>query len=52
MPKVVLGAIGIVNPLIRSLAEMQYQFEESFVLDTAKYESTFGQSGVKSRVVV
>ena len=45
MPKPVLRALGLVNPLIRGLAEMEYQFEESFVLDTTKYESTFGKSG-------
>ena len=30
---------------MRSLAEMAYEFEEPFVLDTTKYESTFGNSG-------
>jgi len=30
---------------MRGLAEMAYQFEEPFVLDTTKYESTFGSSG-------
>jgi nucleoside-diphosphate-sugar epimerase len=44
-PKLVLRAVGLVNPLIRELAEMEYEFEEPFVLDTAKYEATFGAAG-------
>ncbi len=43
--KLVLRALGLINPLIRELAEMEYEFEEPFVLDTTKYESTFGRGG-------
>ena len=46
VPKVALRALGLVNPLIRGLAEMEYEFEKPFVLDTTKYESTFGAAGV------
>jgi hypothetical protein len=28
--------------MMRGLAEMAYEFEEPFVLDTTKYRSTFG----------
>jgi nucleoside-diphosphate-sugar epimerase len=42
LPKLVMRALGLVNPLMRELAEMAYEFEEPFVLDTTKYESTFG----------
>jgi hypothetical protein len=42
--KLVLRGLGLVNPLIRGLAEMAYEFEEPFVLDTSKYESTFGSA--------
>jgi nucleoside-diphosphate-sugar epimerase len=45
MPKLVLRALGLVNPLIRELAEMEYEFEEPFVLDTSQYEATFGPGG-------
>src|SRR6202011_3991596 len=41
VPKLALRALGLVNPLMRELAEMAYEFEEPFVLDTSKYESTF-----------
>ena len=37
--------LGVFNPLMRELVEMAYEFEERFVLDTTKYESTFGNSG-------
>lgn len=42
MPKIVLRGLGIFNPMMRGLAEMRYQFDEPFVLDTSKFESTFG----------
>jgi len=45
VPKLVLRALGVVNPMMRELAEMVYEFEEPFVLDTTKYESTFGAAG-------
>jgi len=43
--KLALRAMGLVNPMMRELVEMSYQFEEPYVLDTTKYESTFGMSG-------
>ncbi len=45
LPKLAVRALGLVNPLMRELAEMAYEFEEPFVLDTTKYESTFGAAG-------
>ena len=45
MPKLARRALGLVSPLMRSLAEMEYEFEEPFVLDTTKYQSTFGAAG-------
>lgn len=45
VPKVALRALGLVNPMIRELAEMSYQFERAFVLDTSKYTATFGAGG-------
>ena len=52
VPKLVLRTLGIVNPMMRGLAEMTYQFEQPFVLDTAKYESTFGPAGTPLDVAV
>jgi nucleoside-diphosphate-sugar epimerase len=37
----VARAIGLVSPMMRGLAEMSYEFEQPFVLDTSKYEATF-----------
>jgi nucleoside-diphosphate-sugar epimerase len=45
VPKLAVRALGLVNPALRGLAEMSYQFDEPFVLDTTKYESVFGAAG-------
>jgi nucleoside-diphosphate-sugar epimerase len=42
MPLMALRALGLVNPMMRGLAEMAYEFDEPFVLDTTKFRSTFG----------
>ena len=42
VPPLALRALGLVSPLMRGLAEMSYEFEEPFILDTAKFESAFG----------
>lgn len=41
VPKLMLSVLGMVSPMMRSLAEMAYEFEQPFVLDTSKYEATF-----------
>ncbi len=40
--KVVLRLLGLFSPLMRGLAEMSYEFDQPFVLDTSKYGATFG----------
>jgi nucleoside-diphosphate-sugar epimerase len=45
VPRLVLRAVGVVNPMMHALAEMSYQFEEPFILDTTKYETAFGAVG-------
>lgn len=52
VPKLLLRALGLVNPLMRGLAEMSYEFEEPFVLDTTKFRSTFGTAGTPSAVAI
>jgi hypothetical protein len=47
VPKLVVCALGLFNPLMRELAEMAYEFEEPFVLDTSKYQSTFGSAATQ-----
>ena len=42
VPTLAVRAMGLFSPMMRGLAEMAYEFEEPFVLDTTKYVSTFG----------
>ncbi|RYV51881.1 NAD-dependent epimerase/dehydratase family protein [Pengzhenrongella frigida] len=37
-----LRAIGVVNPVMRELPEVAYQFEQPFVLDSTAAQETFG----------
>jgi nucleoside-diphosphate-sugar epimerase len=52
VPWLVMRALGIVNPMMRTLAETSYQFDEPFVLDTTKYRSTFGDIGTSLDVAI
>lgn len=36
LPKVALRAVGLVNPTVRELLEMAYEFEEPFVVDSSR----------------
>jgi len=45
VPKLAVRALGLVNPMLRELAEMAYEFDEPFVLGTSKYETAFGAAG-------
>jgi nucleoside-diphosphate-sugar epimerase len=50
--KITLRALGLVNPVLRSMVEMTYQFDQSFVLDSTKYEETFGEAGTPLRQAI
>ena len=41
VPTTALRLMGLVSPMMRGLAEMSYEFDQPFVLDTSKYQSTF-----------
>ena len=45
VPKLALRPLGLVNPMLRELAETYYQFDQPFILDTSKYETAFGTAG-------
>jgi len=45
VPKLAVRALALASPAMRGLAEMSYQFDQPFVLDTSKYQSTFGAAG-------
>jgi nucleoside-diphosphate-sugar epimerase len=50
--KWVLRALGVFNPVLRSMVEMAYQFDEAFVLDTSKYTAMFGDPGTPLREAI
>jgi nucleoside-diphosphate-sugar epimerase len=52
VPKLVVQALGLVNPMMRELAEMTYEFDKPFVLDTTKYKATFGVAGTPLAVAI
>jgi nucleoside-diphosphate-sugar epimerase len=45
VPQLAVRALGLINPTMRALAEMAYEFDAPFVLDTTKYQATFGPAG-------
>jgi nucleoside-diphosphate-sugar epimerase len=42
MPPVLLRALGLVNPTVRELVEMQYEFDEPFIVDSSKITNKLG----------
>lgn len=41
IPNLAVRAMGLVSPMMRGLAEMSYEFDKPFILDTSKYTSIF-----------
>lgn len=39
VPALLLRTLGVVNPSLRELVEMQYQFDEPFIVDSSKIAS-------------
>jgi nucleoside-diphosphate-sugar epimerase len=44
LPKLILKGLALFNPMMRELAEMLYEFEEPFIMDSRKFEQAFGRS--------
>ena len=42
MPALLMRAVGLVNPTVRELVEMRYQFEEPFVVDSSDIAALLG----------
>ena len=42
MPPLLLRALALMNPVVRELLEMQYQFEEPFIVDSSKVTTRLG----------
>ncbi len=43
IPRPVLLLVGLLSPLIRESAEVSYQFERPFIMDSSKFEGAFGK---------
>jgi nucleoside-diphosphate-sugar epimerase len=41
-PTLLLRVLGLVNPTVRELVEMSYEFEEPFIVDSSKIEARLG----------
>jgi hypothetical protein len=41
-PPLLLRALGLVNPTVRELVEMQYQFAEPFIVDSSRIGEQLG----------
>jgi nucleoside-diphosphate-sugar epimerase len=42
LPALVLRVLGLANPTLRELVEMQYQFDEPFIVDSSKIATKLG----------
>ncbi|HEX2299970.1 MAG TPA: hypothetical protein VHH34_15910, partial [Pseudonocardiaceae bacterium] len=42
MPPLMLRALGLLNPTLRELVEMQYQFDEPFIVDSSTITDELG----------
>jgi nucleoside-diphosphate-sugar epimerase len=40
--RLILSVLGLFNPSVREIVEMLYEFEQPFILDSSKFEKTFG----------
>jgi len=45
VPRLAVRALGLASAMMRGLAEMAYQFDQPFILDTSKYQTAFGAAG-------
>lgn len=48
LPDWVLGAAGLVSPILREVREMTYQWKKPFVLDDSKWRARFGAGDATS----
>jgi nucleoside-diphosphate-sugar epimerase len=51
-PKIVLRALGIINPPLRETIEMLYEFEEPFAVDDSRFERKFGEQATPLREAI
>lgn len=48
-PGWMIGLGGLFNPLLREMREMLYEFDHDFVVDSSRFESTFGMQATPLR---
>jgi len=44
--------VGLMVPVVREFAEMSYQYEKPFVVDSSRFESTFGAAPTANDVAI
>lgn len=49
VPNVMVKLLGFVNPVVREVDEMMYEFNEPFVVDHSKFERAFGNIATPHR---
>jgi nucleoside-diphosphate-sugar epimerase len=52
VPRPILSLLGLVNPLMKGLAEMSYEFDAPFILNTTKYQSAFESDATPLEVAI
>jgi nucleoside-diphosphate-sugar epimerase len=52
IPDLLLRTLGLVNPLVREVAEMLYEFNQPFVVDSSKFVQAFGDIATPHREAV
>ncbi|MDZ4716999.1 MAG: NAD-dependent epimerase/dehydratase family protein [Roseiflexaceae bacterium] len=51
-PDLAVRALGLINPMIREVAEMLYEFNEPFIVDHSKFERAFGNCATPEREAI
>ena len=52
VPDLLVRMLGLVNPLLREVAEMLYEFNEPFVVDSSKFVQAFGDIATPHREAI
>jgi nucleoside-diphosphate-sugar epimerase len=51
-PGILIRAMGLLDPMMRELAEMLYEFEQPFIIDHSKYAQAFGDHSTPLREAI
>ena len=52
VPDLLVRMLGLFNPLLREVAEMLYEFNKPFVVDSSKFVQAFGDIATSHREAV